>query len=230
MAAGGGGAVDEAAGLFVTLHRSTSPLWQSAPGALNPLNDHNPRLVAGPAGLPGSARGYTSGSPRRSLAKAVSWRLVGTLDTLVLSFLTLTFLGPVLGIEGASHAENVITSSYIALAELVTKVALYYVHERAWERVRWNLRTDGRGNYREGNGRSVAKTASWRVLASFDTTLLALIFTGSPAAALSIGGLEVITKLGLYYLHERAWSRIGWGAAQDEQIPTPAPAPSVARR
>lgn len=151
------------------------------------------------------------GLRRRSLAKAVSWRIVGTLDTLVLAFLTLTFLGPWLGIE-ADYGENAATAGSIALAELVTKIVLYYLHERGWERIGWNLRSDGRGNRRDGHARTTAKTASWRLLASLDTTLLALVFTGSPAAALSIGGLEVITKLGLYYLHERAWERVRWGA------------------
>lgn len=154
-----------------------------------------------------SNRPRTAGPRRRSLAKAASWRIVGTLDTLILAFLTLTFLGPLIGIE-AGHGANAATAGSIALAELVTKIALYYLHERVWERIGWNRRADGR----DGHGRSTAKTASWRILASLDTTLLAFLFTGSPGAALSIGGLEVITKLGLYYLHERAWARVGWAA------------------
>lgn len=152
----------------------------------------------------------TGGLRRRSLAKAMSWRIVGTLDTLVLAFLTLTLLGPLLGLE-AGHGENAATAGTIALAELVTKILLYYLHERAWERIGWNAARDERGGRREGHARTTAKTASWRVLASLDTTLLALIFTGSLAAAVSIGGLEVVTKLGLYYLHERAWARVDWG-------------------
>ena len=52
---------------------------------------------------------------------------------------------------------------------------------------------------------------TWRVLASLDTTLLAWLFTGSVATALSIGGLEVATKLVLYFFHERVWANIGYG-------------------
>jgi len=169
---------------------------------------------SGPANVHAKRTGYVPGSPRRSLAKAVSWRFVGTLDTLILSFLTLSLLGPLLGLEPASHAKNAATASHIALAELVTKMGLYYLHERGWERVRWNLRAGNGGRHSDGHGRSVAKAASWRILASLDTTLLAFLFTGSAMAALSIGGLEVITKLGLYYLHERAWARVRWGAAR----------------
>jgi len=175
-------------------------------------------LTECPAGAPGEPRpggqGYIPGSPRRSLAKAISWRLVGTFDTLVLSFVTLTLIGPLLGLEAASHAKNATTASHIALAEMITKMALYYLHERTWERIRWNLRDGAGGRRRDGHVRSVAKAASWRFLASLDTTLLAFLFTGSIGAALSIGGLEVITKLGLYYVHERAWARVHWGAAR----------------
>nr|WP_246730475.1 DUF2061 domain-containing protein [Methylobacterium sp. 2A] len=53
----------------------------------------------------------------RSIAKAVSWRLVGSLDTLVLSYL---FTG------------NVLIAGSIASTETVTKTVLYYLHERGW--------------------------------------------------------------------------------------------------
>jgi len=41
--------------------------------------------------------------------------------------------------------------------------------------------------------------------------LLGYIFTGSLATAISIGGFKVITKLVLYFFHERYWARIRWG-------------------
>lgn len=59
--------------------------------------------------------------------------------------------------------------------------------------------------------RSIAKTISWRVLGSLDTLLLGYIFTGSAAIAGSIASAEVITKIVLYYLHERGWAHIKWG-------------------
>ena len=59
--------------------------------------------------------------------------------------------------------------------------------------------------------RSVAKTISWRVLGSIDTMVLGYIFTGSVAIAGSIASAEVITKIVLYYLHERGWAHIKWG-------------------
>lgn len=152
-------------------------------------------------------------SPKRSIAKAISWRVIGTLDTLLLSFLILTFLGPFLGMDEASHAENAKTATYIAVTEVITKFILYYVHERIWARVSWDMSDDGLGHIKEGARRSAVKTATWRVTASLDTMLLALLFTGNIGTAISIGGLEVITKLVLYYFHERAWARVRWGTS-----------------
>lgn len=64
---------------------------------------------------------------------------------------------------------------------------------------------------REAHSRSLAKAISWRILGSVDTFLLSWLFTSSVKAAGAIALSEVITKMVLYYLHERAWSGIGWG-------------------
>ncbi|GIT75934.1 MAG: hypothetical protein Ct9H300mP31_04650 [Acidimicrobiaceae bacterium] len=90
-------------------------------------------------------------------------------------------------------------------------MTLYYLHERLWSRLQWNRTLDEEGHYRDGRWRSATKTATWRVLASADTMLLGFIFTGNLATAISIGGFEIITKLVLYFFHERYWARIRWG-------------------
>ena len=59
--------------------------------------------------------------------------------------------------------------------------------------------------------RSLAKTISWRVIATTDTLILAWLFTSDEVIAASIAGLEVVTKLVLYYVHERGWSSLEWG-------------------
>ncbi len=68
----------------------------------------------------------------RSVLKAVSWRCVGTIDTFCVSFLVLTFTGVTEG--NKLHAVQV--SSGIAAVEVLTKVFLFYLHERAWMRIR----------------------------------------------------------------------------------------------
>lgn len=59
--------------------------------------------------------------------------------------------------------------------------------------------------------RSVAKAVTWRLLASLDTFTLGFLVTGKPLAAASIAGGEVLTKMLLYYLHERGWAAVDWG-------------------
>ena len=73
--------------------------------------------------------------------------------------------------------------------------------------------------------RSLAKTISWRALASIDTFLLGWLVTGNMVFAGSIASLEVLTKMLLYYLHERAWARVLWGIK-----PVAAPVPNAAQQ
>jgi len=145
----------------------------------------------------------------RMLAKAFSWRLVGSLDTFILSLLMLTFVAPLLNIsvDSSNHAR---TAGYIAGTEFFTKIALYYLHERLWTRSRWNVR-QRRERLDEGYGRNGAKAVTWRMIGFVDTVVLSLIFTGSATLAVSIGGLEVITKISLYVFHERLWQRLRFG-------------------
>ena len=63
---------------------------------------------------------------------------------------------------------------------------------------------------RDSHFRSIVKAVSWRVTGSIDTFVLSFIFTGSVKVAGSIAGAEAITKMILYYLHERAWTAIRW--------------------
>ena len=55
--------------------------------------------------------------------------------------------------------------------------------------------------------RHLAKTLTWRVLATSDTFLIAWLITGEINWAGAIAGVEVITKMILYYVHERVWYR-----------------------
>jgi len=55
--------------------------------------------------------------------------------------------------------------------------------------------------------RHIAKTISWRIIGTIDTIILSGIITGSLTLGLAIGGVEIITKMVLYFLHERAWYR-----------------------
>lgn len=53
--------------------------------------------------------------------------------------------------------------------------------------------------------RHILKTITWRIVGTLDTMILSWIITGSLKIGMAIGGVEIITKMVLYYLHERAW-------------------------
>ena len=58
--------------------------------------------------------------------------------------------------------------------------------------------------------RTLVKTMTWRVTASFTTFLIAWILTGDLLIGVSIGSIEAITKIFLYSYHERIWNNINW--------------------
>ena len=75
---------------------------------------------------------------------------------------------------------------------------------------------DKKKYYKEGKvtevpARSVAKSVSWRILGTLDTILISWIVTGNTSVAFSIGGIELVTKIVLYFFHERLWNIIKWG-------------------
>jgi uncharacterized membrane protein len=53
--------------------------------------------------------------------------------------------------------------------------------------------------------RHFLKTITWRIIGTLDTMILSWIITGNWKWGVAIGGVELITKMVLYYLHERAW-------------------------
>ncbi|MDO6595868.1 DUF2061 domain-containing protein [Oceanihabitans sp. 2_MG-2023] len=131
-------------------------------------------------------------SYKRHIAKTLTWRFIGTLDTIVLSW---AITGdPFVGLK-------------IGFAEVITKMTLYYLHERVWFKI--NLSKDGR--ILESRKRHIAKTVTWRVIGTMDTMVLAWLISGNPLMGLKIGFAEVITKMLLYYVHERAWYKIDFG-------------------
>jgi uncharacterized membrane protein len=56
--------------------------------------------------------------------------------------------------------------------------------------------------------KSLIKSLSWRVVGTIDTMIISYFITGKMTVAVSIGGVEVITKTILYYFHERLWTHI----------------------
>ncbi|MFH4968668.1 DUF2061 domain-containing protein [Gaetbulibacter sp. M240] len=59
--------------------------------------------------------------------------------------------------------------------------------------------------------RSIVKSLSWRTIGTLDTILISWLITGKLDLAFSIGGIELVTKMILYFFHERIWNTIQWG-------------------
>ena len=134
----------------------------------------------------------------RHFSKTLTWRTVATLDTILLSWLITG--DPLVGMK-------------IGLAEVLTKMILYYFHERIWYKI--NLTEDGK--VLESRKRHIGKTITWRFFGTLDTITLSWIITGNPFTGLKIGLTEVVTKMILYYFHERIWYRMNLGLDQRKE-------------
>ncbi len=134
---------------------------------------------------------------KRHLAKTMTWRIVGSIDTMIIGWLVSG--NPLIGLS-------------IGGTEVITKMILYFFHERVW--FKYGFRKDAKGNNSLSKKRHLAKTITWRIIGTIDTFILAWIITGNPLTGLKIGAIEVITKMVLYYLHERVWYNFDFGTKE----------------
>ena len=123
---------------------------------------------------------------KRHVAKSFSWRIVGTLDTLIFAWLLTGNLYEGLNISGITT---------------VTKLIWYYFHERWW----FN------SSVHDSNKRHIIKTFTWRGIGTLDTIFFSFLITGNPLMGLKIGFIETVTKMILYYLHEKLWYKTNYG-------------------
>src|SRR6056297_175547 len=119
----------------------------------------------------------------RAILKTITWRILASVITVaIVYFLT---------------GRIMLALSVIGI-EVLTKSLLYYAHEKGW-----SLTDSPKKGTKK---RSVFKTVTWRIVASLDTLIIILFFTGEPLCATSATGLEIILKTIFYYLHERIWN------------------------
>lgn len=69
--------------------------------------------------------------------------------------------------------------------------------------------------------RSLVKAVSWRATGTVDTILISFLVTGKVKLALSIGFIELFTKIGLYYVHERVWEKLSFGRLKEAKKDKP---------
>jgi uncharacterized membrane protein len=131
---------------------------------------------------------YKKESHIRSIIKGISWRIIGTIDTMLLSYLI------------TGHLQQALK---IGFTEVFTKILLYWLHERVWQYFLVGKQ--------QSRVISIVKAASWRLLGSIDTLLISWYYSGSLKSGMSIASLELVTKMILYYFHERAWLKVPKG-------------------
>jgi len=67
------------------------------------------------------------------------------------------------------------------------------------------------GTLQERPERSILKSISWRIVGTADTVIISWIVTGALTVAFSIGFVELLSKMVLYFVHERIWNKVRWG-------------------
>ena len=97
---------------------------------------------------------------KRHIAKTLTWRIIGTIDTFLIS----TFL--IHYINDTNYADSAQQAGWIAGLEIITKVILYYLHERFWYTLNW---------IESSQVRHIIKTISWRFVGAIDTLMLVFI-------------------------------------------------------
>ena len=63
----------------------------------------------------------------------------------------------------------------------------------------------------DSKSRSIIKSVSWRVISVIATYTIVYLFTHDSKMAISIGIVDMLLKLFLFYFHERTWTHIRWG-------------------
>ena len=129
---------------------------------------------------------------RRHLAKTVSWRLIGTADTFLISLI----------ITG-----NIQHGMAISGLEILTKSLLYYFHEQFWVNKNFTPKK-----------RHFIKTFTWRFIGTMDTILLSFLVTKQIFFGFSIGAIEIFSKMILYFLHEKIWYQINFGLSKRQSV------------
>lgn len=138
----------------------------------------------------------------RSVLKGISWRFIAFTDTILVVLLITCWLGD-------CSLENALK---IGASEFLLKLVIFYIHERIWLRFL--------GKQAITNKEILYKSISWRLVA----TLMTFIITGVVLdmfnqITLYVALTELVTKFGLYYLHEKLWLKLPLGKIRNFFFP-----------
>lgn len=123
---------------------------------------------------------------KRHLFKSITWRLIATLDTLLFSFLI---------------TSNISQGINITLIDSILKLLGYYFHELLWFSSKFN----------SSHKRHIIKTITWRLIATVITSINTYIVTGSFLLGVKLVTIESLSKVILYFFHEKMWYKTKFG-------------------
>ena len=133
-------------------------------------------------------KNHKKSSHIRSLLKGISWRFIATSDTILVVLLITCLIGQ-------CSLENALK---IGASEFLIKLAIYYFHERLWLNI---LQKQAKTS-----AEIIKKTISWRFIATTTTFIISgIVLNSFDEIAIYIALTELITKLLLYYIHEKIW-------------------------
>lgn len=138
---------------------------------------------------------FTEKHPR-TIAKAITWRVLLTISHIVNAFIATGSL--IVGLKIAG------------LATVINSI-LYWSHERAWNWWQWNRRDDQKRTFAEGQPRTISKMLTWRVLITCSNFVIPYLMTGSWGSAVIFAGLATAVNMLIFWSHERVWNQIRWG-------------------
>ncbi|MFT4804272.1 MAG: putative membrane protein [Psychroserpens sp.] len=123
---------------------------------------------------------------KRHLAKSFTWRFIGSLDTFIFTWL---------------YTGDYNVGLNLAAITTITKLIWYYIHEQIWFK----------SDLSDTSKRHLMKTFTWRIIGTVDTVIFGWLITGNPLTSLKIGGIETLSKMLLYFGHEKLWYKINFG-------------------
>lgn len=137
----------------------------------------------------------TREAPKRSIVKAVTWRVIGTVTLLTVVFL---------------FTKQPVLAATISVIDLISGIILYYFHERAWNVSDWG-RFFKEKTFKETPKRILAKTISWRATATLYLMVIILFLIGQPLISVKVAAVDTLLNIVEYYLHEYGWNQVEWG-------------------
>jgi len=132
----------------------------------------------------------------RSVAKALSWRLIGG---------SITFL------SSLSFSGSLSTAFSMVGSDFFSKVATMFIGERLMDKSQF-----GRNSGADDMSRSLVKALLWRLFAVSNTLVFAVFFAEDIKIACKIASFDSIFKTALMFFFERTWSSIEWGKEYED--------------